>query len=325
MDFWENKKVVLTGGSGMLGGTILAMLIEFGADVVCLEHDADVASSASRIVRGDLNDVRSLERLFRDEPVDVVFHLGAQPIVPHAQRYPIQTIETNVLGTSYLLDVIRRSSRVSFPLVVVASTDKVYGRTKEDYHENMLLSGNHQIYEASKVAMESLCEAYRHSYGIPIVTVRCSNIYGPGDENFSRLIPGAIRSALLGESLLIRSDGNQIRDYVYVEDVARGYLLIARKYMTNVPKSGYDRFNFGTGTGTKTIELVERIKAISNTQFKVEIMGLQHAQDEIPSQVMNYEHASSVLGWYPEYDLDQGLRSTISWYRNYFGVFNEQI
>lgn len=319
-NFWDKKRVVITGGSGFLGNTLARKLSELEGDVnfVVLQHDeyTDVWKQEHKI-QGDLRDMASVERLFRDR-VDVVFHFGAQPIVSYAQKFPIQTIETNVLGTANLLDAIRRRDRVSFPLVICMSTDKVYGRTKSEYLEGMPLQGSEQVYEASKCAMEYICMAYKHSYSIPLVITRSSNMYGPGDSNWSRLIPAALRSAFTGEPLYYRGSKSEkhIRDYIHVEDVADGCIKLAEKFYSK-RVDNLDVMNFGSGVGTQTSDLIDKIRELGDHKFEVKL-GNDVVENEIDVQVMNVDRAAHLLNWFPKYSLDEGLKNTAEWYHHAF-------
>ena len=234
--FWRGRPVLVTGGTGLLGSWLTRGLLDRGARVVLLVRDrvpdALVVSdgSADRCVQvsGDVRDGRTVERVLVEYEVDTVFHLAAQTIVEHALRDPVGTFRSNVEGTWELLDACRRSGRPQ--RVVVASSDKAYGSQPDlPYREDQALVGRHP-YDVSKSCTDLIAQAYAVSYDLPVVVTRCGNLYGGGDLNFNRLIPGTIRAALAGERPILRSDGTPRRDYLYVEDAVEAYIATAGLY-----------------------------------------------------------------------------------------------
>src|SRR5437870_6731307 len=227
------RTVFITGGNGIVGSWLVRSLLRAGVTVVALIRDEDPRSELvrsgddRRIVRvhGSLEDATVLERAFVKYEVDVVFHLGAQTQVRHAQRQPLATLEANVRGTYNLLEAVRRLAR-PVEAIVVASSDKAYGESATlPYTESHPLAGRN-IYDASKSAADLLTSAYATSYRLPIGIARCGNLYGPGDLNWDRIVPGTIRSLIRGESPIIRSDGTLRRDYLHVDDAVAGYLTL---------------------------------------------------------------------------------------------------
>jgi CDP-glucose 4,6-dehydratase len=220
--FWRDRPTLVTGGSGLVGGWLVRRLVEAGADLVCLIRDWVPQSELNRsglidkvkTVRGDVRDQRTLERLLGEYEIDTVLHLAAQTIVPIANRNPISTFETNVAGSWTVLEACRRSPAVK--QVVVASSDKSYGEQQHlPYDEGMPLQGRHP-YDASKSAGDLITQSYAASFGLPVIITRCGNFYGGGDLNWSRIVPGTIRSIVRGKRPVIRSDGQFVRDYFYV-------------------------------------------------------------------------------------------------------------
>jgi CDP-glucose 4,6-dehydratase len=290
-----------------------------GAAVVALVRDEDPRSEFVRSgdyervarVRGALEDVAMLERVLVEYEVDVIFHLGAQTQVRHAQRQPFATLEANVRGTYNLLEAVRRCAR-PVQAVVIASSDKAYGESATlPYTEEHPLAGRN-IYDASKSAADLLTSAYAHSYGLPIGIVRCANIYGGGDLNWDRIVPGTIRSLLSGEAPIIRSDGTLKRDYLHVDDAVTGYLALAKALMAG--RELGEAFNFGHGLPVTVLEIVEEIgKVIGRTDLAPIIKS--NAPNEIPAQWLDSSKAASRLGWTPSLTLAQGLRRTAEWYR----------
>src|SRR6267143_4544217 len=222
-DFWRDRPTLVTGASGLVGGWLVKRLVAAGADVVCLIRDWVPQSELLRTkvidqvktVRGDLRDQRLLERVLGEFEVDTVIHLAAQTIVPIANRNPVSTRETNVAGTWALLEAMRRSPAVK--QLVLASSDKAYGEQQNlPYDETMPLQGRHP-YDVSKSAADLIAQAYAVTYDLPVAITRCGNFYGGGDLNWSRIVPGTIRSVLRDETPIVRSDGKYVRDYFYGE------------------------------------------------------------------------------------------------------------
>jgi CDP-glucose 4,6-dehydratase len=239
--------------------------------------------------------------------IEIIFHLGAQALVPVAYHNPRETIETNIMGTVNILETVRNYSGVQ--AIVFASSDKAYGISdKLPYYETHELKGQHP-YDVSKSAADLICTAYFKTYGVPVVTTRFGNIYGPGDLNFNRIVPGAIKSGLTGEPLEIRSDGKMIRDYVYVKDVVSGYLTLAE----NIEKTKGEAFNVSSGVTLNVLDMVTHISDVMIKEIKVNIVN--NAKNEIPEQYLDYSKISDLLNWSPKYKLSDALKETIDWYK----------
>ncbi len=316
--FWEGRRVLVTGATGMVGSWLVKDLLERGAYVVALVRDPDPQSELYRsddirrvtVVSGRLEDFWAVERAVNEHEVETVFHLGAQTIVGTAHRFPLPTFEANIRGTYNLLEACRLHSEL-VKKVVIASSDKAYGEQPElPYVEDMPLQGRHP-YEVSKSCADLLAQSYHHTYNLPVAIARCGNIFGGGDLNWSRIVPGTIRSFLLGERPLIRSDGTFVRDYIYVRDVARAYLSLAEA-LENRAIWGQS-FNFGPNMPLTVMELVGAIQELMDCP-NLHPVVMNRAQGEIRSQYLSVEKARVALGWTPEYGLREGLRETIEWY-----------
>jgi CDP-glucose 4,6-dehydratase len=318
MSFWNGRKVLVTGCTGFLGSWLTAELTAQGADVVGLVRDGvwrspfylDGCGDRVTVVRGAVEDLAAVERAVNEYEVDTVFHLAAQAIVGVANRNPLSTFEANIKGTWVLLDACRRCPTVS--RIVVASSDKAYGAHEQlPYLETMPLQGRHP-YDVSKSCADLISMAYHTSYQTPVCITRCGNLFGPGDLNFNRIIPGTIRSALLGERPVIRSDGSPIRDYVYVKDVVGAYLLLAER-MDDSALHG-QAFNIGTGEPVSVLDLTRRVlQAAARPDLEPDVQN--NASREIPRQYLSADHARAVLGWQPGGTLNERLRDTVDWYR----------
>ncbi len=319
--FWLDRPTFVTGGTGLVGNWLVQRLVAAGADVVCLVRDwvpqSELVRSGSlertKVVRGDVRDREVIERTLGEYEIDTVIHLAAQTIVTIANRNPVSTFETNILGTWNLLEACRRSPQVK--QVVVASSDKAYGDQEIlPYDERTPLQGQHP-YDVSKSAADLIAKTYAVSYGLPVAITRCGNFFGGGDLNWNRIVPGTIRSILRRQRPIIRSDGNYVRDYFYVEDGAAAYMLLAEKLAGNSNLCG-EAFNFSYGTHVTVSELSHRILAMMDSHVEPEI--LDQADNEIREQLLNPGKARDILKWAPLFTLEQGLDKTIAWYRDFF-------
>jgi CDP-glucose 4,6-dehydratase len=318
--FWRDRQVFVTGGSGLLGGWLVRRLVEKRANVVCLVRDwvpqsvllsTDLLNRVT-LVRGDVRDQELLERALGEYEIDTVFHLAAQTIVGVANRNPVSTLDTNIRGTWALLEAARRSPLVKS--IVTASSDKAYGDHEVlPYDETAALKGEHP-YDASKSCADLVSRMYAVTYGVPVAITRCGNFYGGGDLNWNRLVPGTIRSALKKERPVIRSDGSLIRDYFYVEDGASAYMCLAEALHSR-PRLRGEAFNFSNELQEDVRSLAKRILARMGVQARLDVRN--EAKHEIQHQWLSAAKARKVLGWKPEYTLDEGLDRTIAWYREF--------
>ena len=318
--FWLDRPTFVTGGTGLVGSWLVRRLVGAGADVVCLVRDWVPQSELVRtrwiervkVVRGDIRDRELLERTLGKYEIDTVIHLAAQTIVTIANRNPLSTFETNVAGTWNLMEACRRSPKVK--QVVVASSDKAYGdQEKLPYAENTPLQGQHP-YDVSKSAADLIAHSYAISFETPVVITRCGNFYGGGDLNWNRIVPGTIRSVLRGQPPVIRSDGQFVRDYFYVEDGAAVYMLLAEQ-LANHPEYRGEAFNFSYGSQVTVLALVQRI--LKRMKVDLQPVILNGASNEIRKQTLNADKAHQKLGWRPLFNLDEGLDRTIAWYREF--------
>ncbi|HEX8924598.1 MAG TPA: GDP-mannose 4,6-dehydratase, partial [Terriglobales bacterium] len=252
-----------------------------------------------------------VERSLGEYEIEAVFHLAAQPIVGIANRNPVSTFESNIQGTWSLLEACRRSPRVN--AIAVASSDKAYGdQTILPYTEDTPLRGRHP-YDVSKSCADLITQSYMTTYKLPVCITRCGNFYGGGDLNWNRVVPGTIRSIVRGEAPVIRSDGQFVRDYFYIEDGAAAYMLLAQR-MVEDEKVCRQAFNFSNEAQISVIDLVNRILKKMNSGLNPVI--LNQASHEIRHQYLSAEKAHRVLNWSPKFTLDEGLDRTIAWYRD---------
>ena len=321
--FWQDRPAFVTGGTGLVGGWLVRRLLEAGADVVCLVRDwipqSDLVQNQQiervKVVRGDVGDQALLERVLGEYEIDTVIHLAAQTIVGIANRNPVSTFESNIAGTWALLEACRRSPLVK--QIVVASSDKAYGDHEHlPYDEGTPLQGRHP-YDVSKSCSDLIAQSYATTYGLPVVVTRCGNFYGGGDLNWNRIVPGTVRSVLRGQRPIIRSDGNYIRDYFYVEDGAAAYILLAEKLAGN-PELAGQAFNFSNEIQVSVLQMVQQILKLMGSDLQAEI--LNQTTNEIRHQYLSAAKARQMLDWKPLFTLDEGLQQTISWYRDFLGA-----
>ncbi len=309
--------VLVTGATGMVGAAVCARLVSAGVPVVALVLDDDPRSPLRRsgtvdhltVVNGALEDLRTLERAVVVHDIATIVHLGAQTIVGAARRDPVGTFEANVAGTWNVCEVARRH-RDLVQRVVVASSDKAYGATDDlPYREDHPLAGV-QPYEASKSCADIVAQSFARTYDLGLGVARCGNIYGPGDLNWSRIVPGTIRSLLRGDRPIIRSDGSLVRDYLYLEDAVDSYLALAA---ADLP--GGRAFNFSDERPTDVLT-VYRATCEAVVGHAVEPVVLGEASDEIPAQYLDAARARDELGWRARHTLQEGLEATVAWYRD---------
>ncbi|MDQ1439323.1 MAG: hypothetical protein QOK43_2952 [Acidimicrobiaceae bacterium] len=319
---WTESRVLVTGATGMVGSWLTRRLVDEGAYVVALIRDADPQSELLRsgtiervsVVNGRLEDYESVERAVNEHDVDTVFHLGAQTIVGTAQRSPMQTLAANVQGTWNVLETARVHPEL-VKRVVVASSDKAYGEQPDlPYREDMPLTGR-APYEVSKSCTDLVTQSYAMTYGVPAVIARCGNIYGGGDLNWSRIVPGTIRSLVHRQQPVIRSDGTFLRDYLYVDDVVDAYLVLARAL--DDPDMYGEAFNFSDESPLSVMDIYRAVCDAAGVD--VEPLIQNKAVGEIKDQYLSAAKARERLGWKAGFDLRAGLERTLTWYESLLG------
>jgi CDP-glucose 4,6-dehydratase len=322
--FWLDRPTLITGATGLVGSWLVRRLLDLGADVVCVVRDwvpqselmtgrssADtrLLSERVRIVRGDICDQSTMERALGEYEIDTVMHLAAQTIVGIANRNPVSTFEANIQGTWALLEACRRSPRVK--QIIVASSDKAYGDCETlPYDETTPLQGTHP-YDVSKSCADLIAHSYAKSFGLPLVITRCGNFFGGGDFNWNRIVPGTIRSIVRGERPIIRSDGNFVRDYFYVEDGAAVYTLLAEELAKN-PNLRGEAFNFSNEIQLTVTQLADRILKQMGSHLVPDVRN--EASNEIREQYLSAEKARRMFNWKPMFSTEEALSKTIDWY-----------
>lgn len=314
---FANKNVLVTGGSGFVGSHLIEELVNQGANVITTYEYFDPKSYfikkdlMNKVVMADV-DVGNFDKVFdlvTKFEIEYIFHLAAQAIVTTAYANPRRTLESNVMGTTNILESARLYPKVK--AVVVASSDKAYGKLeagKYTYSEVDPLRGDHP-YDVSKSATDLISGMYSTTYQVPVVRTRFGNIYGEGDNNFSRIIPGIMMSLIKNEKLELRSDGKAVRDYLYVKDVVKGYLMLALK----IDETKGEAFNFGSSDTLSVIELIEEIEKALNIKVPYEVLNI--AKNEIPFQSLSYEKIKR-LGWKNEENVQSTAKRIYEWYKD---------
>jgi CDP-glucose 4,6-dehydratase len=317
--FWHGKPVFVSGGTGFLGGWVVRRLLEHGADVVALIRDGAPRSmlvtsgdiSRVKSVQGSVEDFGLLRRAFSEYSIDTVLHLAAQPLVGVAKMDPVGTFDANIKGTWNVLEAARQNR---IKQVIVASSDKAYGESTDlPYTEDHPLQGRYP-YDCSKSCADLIAQMYHATYELPVSVVRCANLFGGGDLNFSRTIPGCIKSTLEGQRFVVRSDGLFVRDFLYIKDAADAYLHLAQSVASGAPNGAY---NFSLEQKLTVLDCVDQVLTLMDRK-DLEPIILNQASSEIREQFMTCEKARRALGWKPAYSWAQGVNESIDWYRSHF-------
>ena len=315
-----SETALVTGARGFGGSWLAKLLVEQGSKVVSLDRETERLSGlelhgiASDVVdvTGDLRDSELVEKLLAEHDVDAVYHLAAQPIVGKANSSPVPTFEANIEGTWTLLEACRLAEVAR---VVVASSDKAYGPHEQlPYAEGASLQPIYP-YDVSKAATDLIARSYWHTFQLPVAVTRFANLYGGGDQNFSRLVPETVSAVLDGRRPVIRSDGSPERDFLYVEDVARAYTAIAAALANG--KGRGEALNAGWGEPNSVREVVELICEVAGSDVEPDFRGEGNPEGEIDRQYLESKRIREVTGWEPQVGLRDGIERTLEWYREH--------
>ena len=319
--FWRRKPVLITGVSGFVGRALSHRLVSLGARLIGLLK-ADESKryffqsgldKQMRVLHGNLEDFSPIEQAIRRHHVEVVYHLGAQAIVTRANQNPLETFEANIEWTWSVLEACRGKKRMLG--VVVASSDKAYGTHIKLPSEEIFPLQPEFPYDVSKACADLIAQSYYKTYQLPVVVTRFANIYGPGDFNFTRIVPDTLRSVMKGKRPIIRSDGTPERDYLYIDDVVDLYLLLVE----NIGKTKGQVFNAGNQKPIRVSDLVRMITHIAGRQdLEPLIKGKKSLHGEIDRQWLDASKIRKLLGWRPKVTFQNGLKRTCEWYRSYF-------
>lgn len=309
----KGARILLTGGCGFIGGQLLKSLISCGANVTVLDIFLDPRSifaqdNLAKFVNLKFIDIRDRKKvldIFKKFKPSYIIHLAAQPLIEEAYRNPYDSFQTNIMGTVNILDAARIQDNIKG--IIVASSDKAYGKTKKAYKEDNPLSGDHP-YDVSKSCEDLIAQSYYKTYNLPIIITRFANVYGEGDFHFGRIIPDICKAVIKKETLFLRSNGKYVRDYIYVDDVVDGYLYLL-KYARKIKG---ESFNFSSDENLSVIEVINRCEKI--LKIKIPFKILNKTKNEIPYQHLNYSKIKKI-GWMPKYSLENSMEKTFLWYR----------
>jgi CDP-glucose 4,6-dehydratase len=317
--FWKGRSVLVTGGGGFIGAWLSKGLIDLGAKVHVLDitdRTLDALGIRQRVnfVHASILDYEKVRRAISDNGISLCFHLAAQALVTEADKRPAQTMEANITGTLNLLEAARELGSVG---LVVASSDKAYGdSTVLPYTEETPICGAN-CYDASKAAADVITQSYSRYFGTPVAIARCGNVYGGGDLNTDRIVPGTILSIMKGQNPVIRSNGKLVRDYIYIDDVVKAYLMLGQ-FVLSAGCHG-EAFNFGVNHPLAVLEIVNIItRTMGRTDLKPVI--LNRPLNEIDKQYLSSEKARRVLGWGQSVGIEEGLKLSVEWYQQHGGV-----
>jgi len=311
----KNRNVLVTGGAGFVGSHLVEELVKQRTNVVVVDINLDKRSylftqnlhKKSKVINLNICDYNKLSTLIGKYQIDFIFHLAAQALVDEAYSNPKKTLDNNILSTVNVLEMARTNKNIKG--VIVASSDKAYGDlNKKKYVESDPLFGDHP-YEVSKSATDLISTSYFKTYGTPVVVTRFGNIYGEGDLNFSRIIPGIMKAIVKNEVLELRSDGKYIRDYLYVKDVVNGYILLAQ----NIEKVKGEAFNFGSKDTLSVLRVIKLVEKTLNKKINHKILNT--AKSEILYQSLDYSKIQNVVKWHPRHSIKKTTNDIFRYYQ----------
>ena len=310
-------EIVITGGQGFLGRNLVDRLVKDGADVCSTYSYAPPQIPEIpnlKFFRLDITKFEDCLKLINQESPKIIYHFVAQPLVTAAQRHPFSTFELTVRGAYNLLEAVRQSGTDTS--VIVYTTDKVYGENRNAKESDRLdlVTGP---YEVAKVCEDMIATSYARTFDVPIAVVRSANIYGKHDLHWDRLVPHVCKKVLHNQRPIMRSNGHLYRDYIYVDDIMDGILMVSDALLLGKIKLG-SAVNFGAIRAHNALEIVDTILDVSDKKYlRPESFGV--AVGELSYQHINFDFVQS-MGWYPKTSLLDGLDKTFRWYKEYFGV-----
>jgi len=306
----DAKTVLVTGGAGFIGSNLVNELVMQNNRVVVVDDlssgKKEQVHPAAIFYQADVRSQQLKEIMAKENPA-VVYHFAAKPIVEDVYKNPAEAIDVNVMGTVNVLEACRQQKNLE--AVIVVSSDKAYGKAHQlPYQETTPLKGDHP-YDVSKSSADLIAQTYAVTYGLPVLITRFSNVFGPGDANMSRIIPGIIESIVENKELQIRSDGTMVREYTYVKDIVQGCIQLA-----NHKKDFGQAFNFGSKNVLSVLDIIKKSEEALGTKINYKILNT--AKNEIPAQYLDWSKAQQVLGWQPQVPLEHGIQETFKWFKD---------
>ena len=310
------KNIAITGATGLLGSHLSNYYVSLGWNVFVLlkdEHSRTQLSKDVNRVYGSINNKQDIDFFIEKSRPDYFIHLAAQTQAYDSIKYPYNTFYTNSVGTLNVLESSREYKNCKS--IIVASSDKAYGELiTDEYFEDHILNGIYP-YDASKSITDIMCNSYRNTYKMPIVTTRACNIYGTGDNNTQRLIPGIVKAYKNNTMFTIRNSGQDVREYINVKDVVSAYanILVYAESIDNIPS-----FNISSGERYSTLEVFDLVKHAIGKEIKHEIT--QSDGFEIKKQFMNSSLLQEKTKWKPEYTMKDSMEEIVNFYMGNKGV-----
>ena len=304
------KSIAITGATGLLGSHLSNYYLSLGWDVFVLlkdEHSKTELSHKVNKVYGSINSKTDIDFFVEKSRPDYFIHLAAQTQAYDSIKYPYNTFYTNMVGTLNVLESLREYKNCKS--VIVASSDKAYGELiNDEYFEDHILNGIYP-YDASKTITDIICNSYRNTYKMPVVTTRACNIYGTGDNNIQRLVPGVVKAYKDRETFIIRNGGRDIREYINVHDVVSAYdkILSYGEHINNIPS-----FNISSGERYSTIEVFNIIQ--HSIGEKVNHKIIESDGFEIKKQFMNSSLLQEKTGWKPKHNMKESMNEIVGFY-----------
>ena len=330
-NIYNNRRVLVTGHTGFKGSWLCAWLNKLGADVTGYSlspptqpnHYESLNLDINSVIN-DIRDYKALINVFKEFKPEIIFHLAAQPSVLVSYKDPIETVSTNVIGTSHVLEASRQTNSVT--AVVIVTTDKCY-KNKEwhyGYRENDDLGG-HDLYSASKACAEIVTASYRRSFfnskqsdnhKILVASARAGNVIGGGDWTDDRLIPDVFRAVAQSNPVKVRNP-DSTRPWQHVLDPLSGYLLLGQKLLQGLMDFA-DAWNFGPDleSNIKTVDIIDMM-ANEWSVITVETSINNNAPHEAGLLMLDNTKAKMQMNWEPVWEIKKTVNKTVNWYKYY--------
>lgn len=307
---FKNKRILITGITGFVGKHLSEYLESEGAVVFGVSKKKETTN----IAKVDITNYSKLRHIISSKKIEQIYHLAGEAIVEKGHESPYGTYKNNILGTVNVLELAREEN---LERVIVASTSHVYGRNRVPYYEGYLPRPT-RPYETSKACVDLIASSYSQTYNLPVLITRFVNIYGPGDLNFSRIIPRTIKSIVKKNTVSLWS-GKAMRDFLFIEDAIAGY---AKLGTVDMRKIGANKiFNFGYGKPLSVSDLVTKIIKVSKKDVIRKKVSSTRTL-EIQHQFVSWNKAKKILNWSPSVSLLDGLSKTYAWYEKYLTEYD---